>query len=307
MRMVFMGTPDFAVASLQKLIEVGHTVTLVVTQEDKPVGRHQVLTPPPVKVCAAEHGIAVFQPKSLRSEESFARIAAEKPDIIVVVAYGKILPENILQLPPHGCVNVHGSLLPRYRGAAPIQWAVLNGDTEAGVTTMMMDAGMDTGDMLLQCRRPVPEDMTAGELFDALCTDGADLLCKTLQALKDGTVKPQKQPEEQATYVKMLSKDMSPLDFSKPATALHNQVRGLHPWPIATCRWGETVLKIHKTHVGQPTDAAPGTVIALSPFTVACGDGTSIEILELQYPGAKRMAAADFLRGHAIPVGTQLD
>ncbi len=233
-------------------------------------------------------------------------VAAEKPDVIVVVAYGKILPASLLALPPFGAVNVHGSLLPRYRGAAPIQWAVLNGDAVAGVTTMQMDAGIDTGDMLLTCSRPVPQDMTAGELFDLLSADGAGLLCETLESMQNGTLHPQKQDGDAASYAPMLDKTMSPLDFQKSAKSLHDQVRGLQPWPTATCRFGDAVLKIHKTRVGGHTTEDAGVIVSLSPLSVACGDGGVLEILELQYPGSRRMAAADFLRGHPLCCGDRL-
>jgi len=301
-----MGTPDFAVPSLERLVADGHQVVLAVTQEDKPKGRHQTLTPPPVKECAEKHGIAVYQPKTLKSDEAYDVLKQAGADVFVVVAYGKILPPRILELPPFGCINVHGSLLPNYRGAAPIQWAILNGDPVAGVTTMQMNEGLDTGDMLLTCKREIPEDMTAGELFDALCEDGAALLSETLVQLKAGTLVPQKQDDAAATYVGMLDKSMCPLNFEKPAKVLHNQVRGLHPWPVATCRLEDAVLKIHKTRVGGDTNAKAGTVVALSPLTVACGDGKTLEILELQAAGARRMAAEDFLRGHALPIGTML-
>ena len=306
MKIIFMGTPDFAVPSLERLLQDGHEIVLVVTQEDKPQGRHRVLTPPPVKECALQHGIAVYQPKTLKSDEAFETLKAVDADLIAVVAYGKILPPRILEMTPYGAVNVHGSLLPKYRGSAPIQWAVLNGDTVSGVTTQQMNEGIDTGDILMMSERAVPADMTAGELFDALCGDGAVLLSDTIKGLLAGTLTPQKQNEAEASYVSMLDKTMCPLDFSKSAVQLHNQVRGLHPWPVATCLLGDTTLKIHKSRVGGKTDAAAGKVIALSPFTVACGDGTALEILELQAPGSKRMAATDFLRGHPIAEGTVL-
>lgn len=304
MRIVFMGTPDFAVPSLEKLIADGHQVVLAVTQEDKPKGRHQVLTPPPVKVCAEQHGIPVFQPKSMKNDDTFARLQETAPDVIVVVAYGKILPQRVLDLPRYGAINVHGSLLPRYRGAAPIQWAVLNGDTRAGITTMQMNAGLDTGDMLLTCDRPVPEDMTAGELFDALCEDGAQLLSETLKKLEAGEITPVPQNEAEASYAPMLSKEMCPLDFSKDAKTLHNQVRGLHPWPVATCQLGDTCIKVHKTQLAGDTNEQPGQVICVSPLVVSCGNGTALQILELQCAGSRRMAASDFLRGHPVAIGT---
>ncbi len=303
MRIVFMGTPDFAVPSLERLLTDGHDVVLAVTQADKPRGRHQELTPPPVKVCALQHNIPVFQPDTLKSEAAQARLAEAAPDLIVVVAYGKLLPQAVLSLPKFGAINVHGSLLPRYRGAAPIQWAVLNGEKTAGVTTMQMNAGLDTGDMLLQCSREVSEDMTSGELFDLLCEDGAVLLSDTLRELEAGTLKPQKQDDEASTYAPMLTKEMCPLDFSRSAEELHNQVRGLHPWPVATCVLDDRVLKIHKTRIGEQTNGRPGYVVSLSPLAVACGDGRALEILELQAAGSRRMNAEDFLRGHAMQVG----
>lgn len=301
-----MGTPDFAVPSLERLIADGHQVVLAVTQEDKPKGRHQVLTPPPVKECAQKHGIPVYQPKTLKNDEAYDVLKNAGADVFAVVAYGKILPSRVLEIPSLGCVNVHGSLLPKYRGAAPIQWAVLNGDTVSGVTTQLMNEGIDTGDILLTAERPVPDDMTAGELFDALCEDGAVLLSETLNRLVKGDLQPKKQDEAQASYVSMLDKSMCPLDFTKDAQTLHNQVRGLHPWPVATCVLDDAVLKIHKTRVGGKANAPVGTVVALSPLTVACGNGTALEILELQAAGSRRMTAEDFLRGHAVPIGTVL-
>lgn len=301
-----MGTPDFAVPSLERLIADGHEIVLAVTQEDKPKGRHQTLTPPPVKECAQKHGITVYQPKTLKSDEAYETLLATNADVFAVVAYGKILPRRILDIPSFGCVNVHGSLLPQYRGCAPIQWAILNGDAKTGVTTQLMNEGIDTGDILLTTEMTIPDDMTAGELFDALCEDGAALLSETVKRLVVGDLQPQKQDDTAASYVPMLDKSMCPLDFGKEALALHNQVRGLHPWPVATCQWEETLLKIHKTRVGGATQAAAGTVVATAPLTVACGNGTTLEILELQAPGSRRMAAQDFLRGHAMPIGTML-
>lgn len=306
MKVIFMGTPDFAVPSMERLLADGHEIVLAVTQEDKPQGRHQTLTPPPVKVCALQHDIPVFQPKTLRDDAAFERLQAANADVITVVAYGKLLPKRILEMTPYGAINVHGSLLPKYRGAAPIQWAVLNGDKTAGVTTMQMNEGLDTGDMLLTCERELPADMTAGELFDALCEDGATLLCETLKQAQAGALHPQKQDESKATHVPMLDKSMCPLDFSKAAAAVHNQVRGLHPWPVATCLLDDAVLKVHKTRVGGKTSGKAGEVVALQPLTVACGDGNGIEILELQAAGKRRMTADEFLRGHAIAVGTVL-
>lgn len=307
MKIVFMGTPEFAVPCLARLLEDGHTVPLVVTQADKPKGRGHRLTPPPVKAFALEHGLPVFQPQSMKATETLERLREAAPELIVVVAYGKILPPAVLELPPHGCINVHASLLPRYRGAAPIQWAVLNGETEAGVTTMQMDAGLDTGDMLLPASCPVPEDMTAGQLHDRLSLLGAQVLSETLNALKANTLTPKKQNDGESCYAPMLDKSLSPLDWSRPAAQLHNQVRGLNPWPSACCRCQGRLLKVHASRVGESSDAEPGIVIKLNPFTVSCGGHTSLELLEVQGEGARRMSGADFLRGHPLAVGSRLE
>lgn len=307
MRIVFMGTPEFAVPCLERLLEDGHEVVLAVCQPDKPKGRGHQLTSPPVKAFALSKKIPVFQPLTMKSDETFDTLAAAQPDCIVVVAYGKILPQRVLDLPRFGCVNVHASLLPRYRGAAPIQWAVLNGETETGVTTMWMEAGLDTGDMLLRRRREIPPDMTAGELHDALALDGAQVLSDTLRALEAGELHPEKQDDSLSCYAPMLSKALSPLDWTKPATVLHNQVRGLNPWPSAVCFLNGRPLKIHRSRVGGACAGQPGTVVKTDPLTVVCGEETSLELLEVQAQGAKRMAAADFLRGHPLKIGTRLE
>lgn len=304
MKLIFMGTPDFAVPSLERLLSDGHQVSLVVTQPDKPVGRKQILTPPAVKVCAESHGLAVYQPASMRTEEAYNRLAQENADAIIVVAYGKILPKPILEMTPGGCINVHGSLLPRYRGAAPVQWAVINGDPEAGVTTMLLDEGVDTGDMLLKFSRPLDDTITGGQLFDLLAADGAELLSKTLDQLQAGTLTATPQPEEGSCYASMLDKSMCPLDWSKPAKVLHNQVRGMNPWPVANCRLDGKTMKVHVTHVGESTDKAPGTVVSVSPLTVACGDGSTLVLDEIQAEGSRRMTSIDYLRGHPIALGT---
>lgn len=306
MRVVFMGTPDFAVPSLKRLIADGHTVSLVVTQADKPKGRGQVMMPPPVKAYAMEQGLPVFQPTKMKTEETLETIKAAQPDVIVVVAFGRILPPSILELPQYGCVNVHGSLLPRYRGAAPIQWAVLNGDKEAGVTTMQMNEGLDTGDMLLISKRPVPEDMTAGELFDLLCEDGAALLSETIKGLESGSIRPIPQNDEEATYAPMLDKSMSRIDWSLPAKTLQNRIRGLNPWPSAVTTYKGKTLKIHSSKVGDTTNKSPGTVISTDPLQIACGDGMALQPLQVQLEGSKRMAAEDFLRGRPMTVGEKL-
>lgn len=303
MRIVFMGTPEFAVPCLERLIADGHEVVLAVTQADKPKGRGYTLTPPPVKVCALSHNIEVYQPATLKNNpEALKKLASCRPDVGIVVAYGRILPQAALDIPRHGCINVHASLLPKYRGAAPIQWAVLNGEKESGVTAMQMDAGLDTGDMLLTRRCAVSSDMTAGELHDRLSEEGAAVLSETLKALAAGSLSPVKQ-EGESCYAPMLSRELSVINWERPAAELHNQVRGLNPWPSASTRLGGKTIKIHRSHVGGPTDAMPGTVIKLSPFTVACGGGSTLELLEVQYEGAKRMAGVDFLRGHAVKIG----
>ena len=307
MHIVFMGTPDFAGPCLRALLEDGHRVSLVVTQADKPKGRGHRLTAPPVKELALTSGIPVFQPTTLKNGEAAERIAAARPELIVVVAYGKILPPAILSLPPEGCINVHGSLLPRYRGAAPIQWAVLNGETETGVTTMRMDAGLDTGDMLLSSRLAIPPDMTAGELYDALADEGAVLLSRTLREMVARTLRAVPQPAEGATYAPMLDRSLSPMDWRKPASVLHNQVRGLNPWPSATTVVAGRRMKVHHSRVGDGAAAEPGRIVKLNPFTVSCGENTSLELLEIQAEGSKRMPAPDYFRGHPVKLGDSLD
>lgn len=308
MDLIFMGTPDFAVPSLERLIADGHRIVLVVTQPDKPVGRRQILTPPPVKACALSHGLPVYQPRSMKTDETFLELQKYPADAMIVVAFGKILPRRILDMTRYGCINVHGSLLPRYRGAAPVQWAVINGDAESGVTTMQLDEGVDTGDILLTSRRPLDDTITGGELFDLLAQDGAALLAETLMRLAAGTITPQKQPEDGACYAKMLDKSMSPLDFSRPAKQLHDQVRGMVPWPVATCRIEGKTVKLFRTRVGAPAPAgtAPGTVVGTRPLAVACGDGNTLIVEQLQSEGARQMSAADYLCGHPLAPGTVL-
>ena len=306
MRILFMGTPEFAVPCLERLLSDGHEVVLAVTQADKPKGRGYTLTPPPVKACALSHGIPVYQPATLKNNpEALEKLASCEADVGIVVAYGRILPKAALEIPRFGCINVHASLLPKYRGAAPIQWAVLNGENESGVTTMQMDEGLDTGDMLLTRRCAIPPDMTAGELHDRLSLEGAQVLSDTLKALEDGMLTPVKQTGE-SSYAPMLSRDLSVMDWGRTAQELHNQVRGLNPWPSASTRLRGKVLKIHRTRIGEATEAVPGAVVKQNPFTVACGGGGTLELLEVQYEGGKRMAGADFLRGRPVEIGTLL-
>lgn len=305
MRIVFMGTPDFAVPSLQALIDAGHDVCAVYTQPDKPQGRKQILTAPPVKTLALEHDIPVFQPNTLKNEDEQARLRELAPEVIIVVAYGKLLPKAVLDIPPHGCINVHGSLLPRWRGAAPIQWAVIAGDEMAGVTTMQMAEGLDTGDMLLTYETKVGEKETAGELFDRLAQSGAELLTQTLVKLDE--IEPRPQDDAQSCYAHMLDKQMAMIDWSKSAHEIDCLIRGLNPWPIALTTLSGERLKVFAAEKAAG-NGEPGTVLEADPkkgLTVACGEG-ALGLTEIQLVGGKRMKATDFLRGHAIEVGTKL-
>lgn len=306
MRIVFMGTPDFAVPSLQALIDAGHDVCAVYTQPDKPQGRKQILTAPPVKTLALEHDIPVFQPNTLKNEDEQARLRELAPEVIIVVAYGKLLPKAVLDIPPHGCINVHGSLLPRWRGAAPIQWAVIAGDEMAGVTTMQMAEGLDTGDMLLTYETKVGEKETAGELFDRLAQSGAELLTQTLVKLDEITPRPQ--DDAQSCYAHMLDKQMAVIDWSKSAHEIDCLIRGLNPWPIALTTLSGERLKVFAAEKANG-NGEPGTVLEADPkkgLTVACGEG-ALKLIEIQLVGGKRMKATDFLRGHAIEAGTKLN
>ena len=305
MRIVFMGTPDFAVPCLQRLLEDGHEVPAVFTQPDKPVGRHAVLTPPPVKQLALSHGIPVYQPTKMRDGTVAALLRELAPDCLVVVAYGRILPQEILDVPLRGCVNIHGSLLPRYRGAAPIQWSVIRGETVTGVTSMFMDAGMDTGDIIDTLTTPIGENETAGELFERLAPLGARLLSTTLAAIADGTVTRRPQNDAEATMAPMLEKAMGRLDLTRPAQELHNQVRGMNPWPGAFCTAGGKTLKIHETRVAAGS-GAPGTLLCADPVTVACGEG-ALQLVTVQPEGKPRMAAEAWLRGARLLQGARLE
>jgi len=289
MRIVFMGTPDFAVPCLTRLLADGHEIQAVFCQPDRSQGRKMRLTPPPVKQAALAHGLRVEQPEKLRKNaEVYALLRSLAPELIAVVAYGQILPRKMLDIPEHGCINVHASLLPKYRGAAPIQWAVLNGETETGVTTQRMDAGIDTGDILLQAKTPIPEDMTAGALHETLSKLGAEVLSDTLKLLEQGKLVSRKQDDALATHAPMLSREHSPLDFTKPAHALHNQVRGLYPWPGAVMDFEGRPVKVHRARVVEQGG---------SPLALPCGDGQYLELLMVQAEGKKTMTADEFLRG----------
>ncbi len=299
MRVVFMGTPDFAVPSLQKLLDAGFEVCAVYTQPDKPKGRGHKLQAPPVKELALRHEIPVFQPASLRKEEVQQELQSFQPDVIVVVAYGKILPKAVLDLPRLGCINVHGSLLPKYRGAAPIQWTVINGDGTGGVTTMFMGEGLDTGDVLLKAETPVGAEETAGQLFDRLKDLGADLLLETLEKLERGKLTPVPQNEEDATHAPMLSKELSVIDWSKPARELHDLIRGLNPWPSAYSYLDGKKLKIHASRVAEGSGEAGKAFSKDGNLLVYCGKD-ALELTEIQTENGKRMDGKSYLLGHPL-------
>lgn len=305
MKILFMGTPDFAVPSLEALVAAGHQVVGVFSQPDKPKNRGMKLLPTPVKVCAQAHAIPVFQPTKLRDGTALETIRQLAPDLIVVAAYGRILPQEILDAPPLGCINVHSSLLPKYRGSAPIHWAILNGDQETGVTIMHMALALDAGDIIAQKTTPIDPDETVETLHDRLAQLGAELLVETVARIADGTATRTPQEESQITLAPMLSRALSPMDWTRPARALHDQVRGLIPWPAAVTELNGTRCKIFATTVlEETTGKAPGSILSADKkgLKVACGEGTVLQIDQLQADGGKRMAAADYLRGHPIPV-----
>lgn len=308
MKILFMGTPEFAVPSLEALIAAGHTVCGVFCQPDKPVGRHQnKLQAPPVKECALSHNIPVFQPVKLRDGTALAQIKELAPELIVVAAYGRILPQDILDCPPMGCINVHSSLLPKYRGAAPINWAILNGDKETGVTIMHMAAALDAGDIISQVSTPIDPTETAPELTARLAQLGGKLLVETVAKLIDGTAGRTPQDESAVTLAPMLSKELSPVDWTRSAQALHDQVRGLLPWPAATAQIGGVRCKIFSTKP-ESGDGTPGTVLETGKagILVACGGGSALRVFELQPDGKNRMPVEAFLAGHPLKIGEAL-
>ena len=305
MKILFMGTPDFAVPSLDALAAAGHQLVGAFSQPDKPKNRGMKLQPTPVKVCAERLGVPVFQPTKLRDGTALETIRQLDPDLIVVAAYGRILPQEILDYPRLGCINVHSSLLPKYRGAAPIHWAILNGEKETGVTIMHMALALDAGDIIRQRTTPIDPDETVEDLHDRLAQLGAELLVETVAQLADGTATRTPQEESQVTLAPMLSQALSPMDWTRPARALHDQVRGLIPWPAAVTELGGVRCKILATTVlDETTGKAPGSVVAADKtgLKLACGDGRVLRIDRLQADGGKRLAAADYLRGHPIPV-----
>ncbi len=304
MKVLFMGTPDFAVACLESLIKAKYDVCAVFTQPDKPRGRKMIMTPPDVKVCALEHNLPVYQPNTLRDGDAFEIIKSYAPDVIVVAAYGKILPKEIIDYPKYGCINVHGSILPKYRGAAPIQWSVINGDKETGVTTMLMGEGLDTGDMLLIKKTPISIDDTASSVFDRLAILGGELIVETLKKAEKGELNPVKQDDSLSTYAPMLDKNISDINWHTDSLSIHNLIRGLYSWPIAQTKFFGKKLKIYKSNLSD-LKGDVGEVVSLEPLTIACKDG-AVEILELQLEGKKRMDYKSFLLGHHIECGTNI-
>jgi len=305
-RTVFMGTPEFACDTLAGLIDAGLNLVGVYTQPDRPKGRGQKLTPPPVKALALQHNLPVFQPERLRRPEAVEELQALKPDLIVVVAYGQILPQSVLDIPRHGCINVHASLLPRYRGAAPINKAIVDGEKETGITTMLMDAGLDTGDMLVKKSLIIGANETAGELHDRLAKLGRETMEETLRLLLAGQLQPQAQDDALTCYAPLMKKEDGQIDWSQSAAAVHNQVRGLDPWPGAYSYFDGELLKIALTRVVAGS-GSPGTVLKADAdgVVVACGEG-AVTIGALQLPGKRRLPASEFLRGQPLPAGTLL-
>ena len=324
MRIIFMGTPDFSVGTLEALVEAGHDVCLAVTQPDKPKGRGKEMQPTPVKEAAMKHGIPVYQPKKIRDPQCVEELKKYHADVMVVIAFGQILPKSILELTPYGCINVHASLLPKYRGAAPIQWAIIEGEKVTGVTTMQMDEGLDTGDMIMKTEVPITEEETGESLHDKLADAGAKLCVETLKALEDGTASFEKQGESPTAYARMLDKKLGNIDWNDSAVRIERLVRGLNSWPSAYTHWNGKVMKIWRAKAeadfspesgkeragesgsGSRTGKAePGTVLAVAKdhFTVQTGDGV-LQVYELQIPGKKRMEIGAFLRGYALEEGT---
>lgn len=303
MRVVFMGTPDIAATCLKKILADGFDVVGVYTQPDRPKGRHMKLVASPVKEVAAAAGIPVFQPEHFREEETVTELRELKPDICAVVAYGRILPQKVLDVPPLGCINIHASLLPKYRGSAPYQWAVLDGLAQTGVTAMYLCREMDAGDIIDVSKTPIGENETAGELLDRLAVLGAELLSKTLRRFEGGKVPAVPQNEAEVSYAPMLDKSICPIDWAKTAQQVHNHVRGLHPWPVATMELQGKTVKVHATRVVEGS-GRPGEILGLTKtgLRIACGEG-AVEILSLQAEGGKRMAAPDYFRGHPLERG----
>ena len=301
-----MGTPDFAVPTLKALLSAGHSVVGVFTQPDKPVGRKQILTPPPVKVEAEKNGIKVFQPTTLKDGEAYEILKELDPEIIVVVAYGKILPKEILDLPKYKCINGHASLLPRHRGASPIQWSIVCGDKVTGVTTMLMDEGMDTGDMFETVTTEILNTDTAETLHDRLSILGADLMCSTLEKIEKGSITPKPQGENGVTYAPIIKKEMGLLDFSKNAKELHCLIRAFSGWPVAYFSLNGKRVKVYSAEVAVGDGSVATVLSSKNEFVVSCGENTALKLTRLQIEGSKPMDARAFLCGNSIAVGTRL-
>jgi methionyl-tRNA formyltransferase len=300
MRLVFLGTPRFAVPTLEWIVEAGHQVLAVATQPDRPSGRGQHAAAPPVKQCAERLGLPVYQPERVRRPEAVEYLRALAPDAMVVVGYGQIIPQSVIDIPPLGIINVHGSVLPKYRGAGPVQWAILNGETVTGVTTMRIDAGLDTGDMLLKAETAIGAEETAVELAGRLAEMGAELLVRTLEGLAAGAIVPEKQDPAQATYARLLKKEDGAINWGRAAAAIHNQVRGLQPWPGAYSVFRGQTLHIWRARaVEARAGAPPGRLVSVKPPVAACGEG-ALELVEVQLEGRKRMSAADFANGQRL-------
>ncbi|MBE6885494.1 MAG: methionyl-tRNA formyltransferase [Ruminococcaceae bacterium] len=305
MKFVFMGTPDFAVSSFLALLEAGHQATGVFTQPDKPKGRGHELTPPPVKIAAMERGIPVFQPQSLRNGEGVRILSQLEFDVIVVAAYGKILPPDVLALPKYGCINVHASLLPRYRGAAPINWVIINGEKKTGITTMYMAEGLDTGDMLLKSETPILPEDTAEDLHDRLAAMGGELICETLRLAEEGKLNPIPQEDADSCYAPMLTKETCRIDFSVTMREVVDRIRGLSPFPTAVTMAEDKQLKLYRAVAVPEESGEPGTLLSEDRLLVAVADG-AVEITELAAPGKRRMPGRDFMRGARLSKGTKL-
>ena len=300
MRVVFMGTPDIAATCLKKIIADGFDLVGVYTQPDRPKGRGMKMVYSPVKEVALAAGLPVFQPEHFRDDETVEQLRALNPDVVAVVAYGRILPQRILDVPPKGCVNIHASLLPQYRGSAPYQWAVCDGLAETGVSAQYMELKMDAGDVIDVAKTSIGPDETAGELLDRLAVLGAELLSKTLSRIAEGKAEATAQDESKVSYAPMLDKSMCPIDFTKTAQQVHDWVRGLHPWPVATMQLQDKLFKVHATKVVDGS-GKPGQILGLTKtgLVIACGEG-AVEIRSLQAEGGKRMAAPDYFRGHPL-------
>jgi methionyl-tRNA formyltransferase len=299
MRLIFLGTPAFAVPTLEHMVQAGHTVLAVVTQPDRPRGRGQQPAAPPVKQAAFRLGIPVYQPERVRRPEAIEYLRMFKPEAMVVVGYGQIIPQTVIDIAPRGIVNVHASLLPKYRGAGPIQWSIINGEERTGVTAMQINAGLDTGDMLLKAETMIGPEENAVELGLRLAVLGAELLIRTLQGLEAGTITPERQNADEATYAPLLKKEDGRIDWTQPALAIHNRVRGLQPWPGAFTNFRGQALHIWRSRRRPETGEWPGSFLSVKPPVVSCGAG-SLELLEVQLEGRKRMAATDFANGQRL-------